>query len=170
MHLRTRLQQLLTEMQRYRPAVAHTEDKNAPRLPQRGDHLAEPLRIKLIHPLRQVRHLLLVVARQQRVALRRFAAVRQRHAALPQDAQLVAHILIFLVAEPPEQATDGRLGDAAQARQLGAVIADQIVEMVDDKIGDALLLRRKLPVMLPEPFIKLCHNPPRNFCFSQNIA
>ncbi len=157
-------------MQRHRPAVAHANDKDAPRLPQRGDNLAEPLRIKLVHPLHQVRHLLLVVARQQRVALRRLAAVGQRHAALSQGAQLVAHILIFIVAEPLKQAADGRLGDPAQARQLGAVVADQIVEMVENKIGDALLLRRKLPVMLPEPFIKLCHNPPRNVCFSQNIA
>ena len=68
-----------------------------------ANRLGKLLRIEGIDPLRQIRHFLLIVPRQQRVPLHRIAMIGQRHSALAQGAQLIAHILIFFVAQPLKQ-------------------------------------------------------------------
>jgi hypothetical protein len=74
------LHQLLAQMQGHRRALRRPRIKTL-RCAQRLYHIGKLHGIQRIHPLGQVRHLLLVVSRQQRVTLYGIAVFRQRHAA-----------------------------------------------------------------------------------------
>ena len=141
-HLPARLQELLAQMQRRRISIAHADNHDTPGAHQRLNRLGELLDIKGVNPLGQVGHLLFIVARQQRVALHRIAIIGQRHSALAQGAQLIAHIFIFFIAQALEQTADRGFRYAAQLRQLGAVVANQVIKMIENKIRHPLLLGR----------------------------
>ena len=79
--------------------------------------------------------------RQQSVALHRIAVIGQRHAALAQRAQFVAHLFILLIAQTLKQTAHRGFRHPAQLRQLGAVITNEVVEMIKNKISHPLLLR-----------------------------
>lgn len=82
------------------------------------------------------------MARQQRVALHCIAIIGQRHSALAQGAQLIAHIFIFLIAQALEQPADRGFRYPAKLRQLRAVVANQVIKMIENKIRHPLFLRR----------------------------
>ncbi|CZX06023.1 Uncharacterised protein [Enterobacter cloacae] len=142
-HLPARLQQLLTQVQRRGIGVTHPDNDNAPCLYHARHRVGKLPGIQGIHPLGQISHLLLIVTRQQRIALHRVAVVRQRHTALAQGTQLIAHVFILLIAQTLKQATHRGFRHPAQLRQLGAVVADQVVEVIENKIRHPLLLRRQ---------------------------
>jgi hypothetical protein len=120
-------------MQGHRRAVAQAKNKDALRCAQRLYHIGKLHGIQRIHPLGQVRHLLLVVSRQQGVALYGIAVFRQRHAALAQCTHLVAHLFETIIAKPFKQAADSGFRHAAQTGQFGAVVAHQVIKMIHDK-------------------------------------
>ncbi|SSW87182.1 Uncharacterised protein [Klebsiella pneumoniae] len=140
-------------MKRRRISVTHADNDDAPRLHHAGYGVGKLLRVEGIDPLGQVRHLLLIVARQQRVALHRVAVIGERHSALAQGAQLVAHVLIFLIAQPLKQTAHRGFRHPAQLSKLGAVVANQIVKMVEYKVRHPLLLRRQRRVLCFQTFI-----------------
>ena len=105
---------------------------------------------------------------QQRIALHRITVIGQRHAALAQDAKLITHILVLLIAQTLKQSTDRGFRHATEPRQLGAVVADQVIEVVKHEVGNTLLLRRELGIVTSESFIKLFHKASCNFCFSRS--
>ena len=144
-------------MHRHRIAVAQPQQHYASRLRQCGDRRAELHRIDLLYPAGEIGHFLLTVPRQQRIALHRIAAVGQRHATLAQGAQLIAHGAVVGVAQPFEQAADRGFGNAAQARQLGAVVTDQIVIVIENEVGHPLLLWRQLWVVAAQAFVEPLH-------------
>ncbi|MNE14967.1 hypothetical protein D3C80_1078630 [compost metagenome] len=140
-----------------RITVAKPHQYHTPSLHQGGDHRIELAGVNMVHPLSKVGHFLLVVPRQQGVALHRVTIIGQRHAALAQGAQFITHCTVAWVAQAFEQAADGSFGYAAQARQLGAVVADQVVKVIENKIGYPLFLRRKLRIFPAQAFIDLLH-------------
>ena len=153
-------------MQRRRIGVTHADNDDAPRLHHAGHRVGKLLRVEGVDPLGQVRHLLLIVARQQRIALHRVAVIGERHPALAQGAQLVAHVLIFLIAQTLKQTANRGFRHPAQLRQLGAVVAYQVVKVVKDEIRHPLLLRRQRRVLCFQTFIQLFHSASVTFVSS----
>ena len=106
------------------------------------------------------------MTRQQRVTLHRVALISQRHPALAQGAQFITHVLIFVIAQALEQPADGGFRYTAQLRQLGAVVAYQVIKVVKDEIRHPLFLRRQRGVLPFQSFIELLHSAPVTFVSS----